>query len=252
MLSIKFIIREIRFYANRAHDLKEAASGTIKEMGKDAQNAAQAAKETLTDDFRAVADSIAKSSDKIDEKFRGTDKERFHAAEDAAKRAEQEDRKFVFSEHAENPFNKASKTMNEAKEYAKDNLENAKQSLKENVKDNKEYLKESANHVKEKVMPKSPEQKSFDAAKRAHEAPGGYSEKPNLTEKIENIAEKIGEKSKFNQKNQIEIKSFIIIILISKRRCRVRERIFKRDQIDGLKRRFKVFKHQPDGIKTQS
>lgn len=196
MFACRLVGKNVRLYASRAQELKEAVSGTVKEMGKDAKSTAKAARETLQDDFQAVADSIARASNKIDEKVRGTEKERFHAAEEAGAKAEQEDQKFVFSDHAENPFNKAGKMMHEAKESAKDNIQNAKEAMKEGLSSAKEHTRENVAKMKEKITEKSPEQMSFDAAKRAQNASEGHSEKPNLTDKIENMAEKIGEKSK--------------------------------------------------------
>lgn len=96
--------------------LKDSVVGTTKSVAKDVQKTAKAAKEVLEEDVRAVESVIANASDKTDRVIRGTDKERFHAAEDAAKRAQNEDEKFVLSEHSENPVNKAAKMAHEAKD----------------------------------------------------------------------------------------------------------------------------------------
>jgi hypothetical protein len=96
--------------------LKDSVVGTTKSVAKDVQKTAKAAKEVLEEDMKAVESVIANASDKTDRVIRGTDKERFHAAEDAAKRAQNEDEKFVLSEHSENPVNKAAKMGHEAKD----------------------------------------------------------------------------------------------------------------------------------------
>lgn len=141
------MIRKIRIFSALSKT-KEAIKGTAKEVAKDVKRTAAAANETLQDDFRAVGQAIADSSDKMDEKVRGTDKERFHAAEEASQRAAQEDRKFVFNEQAENPFNKAAKMTHEAKEYIKDTADDAINSAKEAAQKTKESAMRAA-HSKE-------------------------------------------------------------------------------------------------------
>lgn len=123
---------------------KDAVKGTAKEIAKDAKRTTDAAKQTLQDDFRAVAQAVADSSDKIDKNIRGTDKERFQAAEEASKQAEQKDRKFVLNEHNENPFNKAAKMAHDTKEALKDKAMNAAESTIDATKSAAQKAKDSA------------------------------------------------------------------------------------------------------------
>lgn len=72
------------FYRNAAQSVKDSA----KSIAKDAENVAKSAKNVLKKDFDKACGAATAASDKIDEKVRGTDKERFHAAQEAARRAE--------------------------------------------------------------------------------------------------------------------------------------------------------------------
>ncbi len=157
------MIRFTRQWYSALSRTRDAVKGTAKDIAKDVQRTATVANETLQDDFRAVAQAVADTSDSIDEKIRGTDKERFHAAEEAGRQAKQEDRAFVFGEQAENPFNKAAKMAHETKESIKDKVEGAS---------------ESAKNAKDSAMDatKSAAQKAKDSAKRAAHSAEGYPE----------------------------------------------------------------------------
>ena len=85
-------------------------------MAQDAKRASAAASQVLKDDFQAVAEAVAEASDKIGGKVRGSGEEQFKQAEEAAKQAEREDRKFVMDGNTENPFNKAAKMAHDSKE----------------------------------------------------------------------------------------------------------------------------------------
>lgn len=166
-------------------ELKDSVVGTAKSIAKDAKKVTTAASQTLQDDFNSIGQAVASASERIDQTVRGTDQERFHTAEEAGKRAEAEDKKFVFNEHAENPINKAAKMAHEAKETIKDKMSDTKESIKDtmggakdNIKDeitnSKENIQEKIEHTKD--ASKSVYEKSKDAAIRAQHSNQGYSE----------------------------------------------------------------------------
>lgn len=166
-------------------ELKDSVVGTAKSIAKDAKKVTAAASETLQDDFNSIGQAVASASERIDQTVRGTDQERFHAAEEAGKRAETEDKKFVFSEHAENPINKASKMAHEVKEAVKEKVGNAKKSIKDKIGDAKENIQEKTDNAKETIKEKvndtkkvaeSAFEKSKAAAIRAQHSDQGYSE----------------------------------------------------------------------------
>lgn len=80
----------LRFSGTRrfASQIKDAAQEFAKSIAKDAQKVATNARNTLKEDFERASGAAGYASEVIDEKVRGTDKERFHAAQEAAERAE--------------------------------------------------------------------------------------------------------------------------------------------------------------------
>ena len=138
-----------RLLSSSSSLLKDSLKGTTKSVAKDLKNTTSAAKEAIQDDFRAVAQAIADSSDKIDRKVRGTDKERFHAAQEAAEKTERAENDFVLSKHAENPLNKATKMAHEAKESISKGTEGITQKVIDGVKEKFHDLRDS-------VTPKPP------------------------------------------------------------------------------------------------
>ena len=126
--------KSFRFSYSVSTKLKESVTGTAKSVAQDAKRATAAASQALQDDFQAVASAVASSSDKLDEKVRDTGNERFHAAEEAAAKAEKEDRKFVMSDHSENPINKATKMAHNAKDSVKETLDSAAQKAASSAK----------------------------------------------------------------------------------------------------------------------
>ena len=143
---------------------KEAVKGTAKEVAEDGKRAAMAASETLQDDFRAVADAVANPSDSINAKVLETNKERLHVAKG------QEDRRIVFSEHAENTLNKTAKKVHDAKESIKEKVHDAKESLEILAHDTKEGIKETTQSATETV--KSAAKEAKDSAIRASHSKG--------------------------------------------------------------------------------
>lgn len=141
-------------FISYSSQIKESIVGTAKSVKKDAKSATAAASQALQDDFQAVGDAVANASDKIDEKVRDTGKERFHAAEEAAQRSEEEDRKFVMSEHAENPFNKAAKMAHDAKESAVNSAKRAASGAKESFSEPTESITEKVGKMAETVVGK--------------------------------------------------------------------------------------------------
>ena len=151
------------FISYRAKELKDSVVGTA----KDAKKVTAVAAQTLQDDFHSIGQAVATASDRIDQTVRQTDKERFHVADDPGKRAEQEDKKFVFNEHAENPLNKAAKMAHDAKESIKEKMTNTKENIREKLNNTKEDIIENLNHTNENIKEKLTDAK--DAAKSAYE-----------------------------------------------------------------------------------
>ncbi len=71
-----------------ASQVKDSAKEFAQSIAKDAQKVATNARNTLKEDFEKAGGAAANASEVIDEKVRGTKKERFHAAQEAAERAE--------------------------------------------------------------------------------------------------------------------------------------------------------------------
>ena len=116
-------------------------------MAQDAKRASAAASQVLKDDFQAVAEAVAEASDKIGGKVRGSGEEQFKQAEEAAKQAEREDRKFVMDGNTENPFNKAAKMAQEAKESVKASVSSAAKRAKESLSEPAESMTQKAGNV---------------------------------------------------------------------------------------------------------
>lgn len=155
-------------------ELKDSIVVTAKSIAKDAKKVTAVASETLKDDFNSIGQAVASASERIDQTVRATDQERFHAAEEAGKRAEAEDKKFVFSEQAENPINKASKMAHEVKETVKEKVGDAKETIKDKIEGAKENIQEKTGNAKEAA--ESAFEKSKAAAIRAQHSNQGYSE----------------------------------------------------------------------------
>ena len=113
-------------------------------MAQDAKRASAAASQVLKDDFQAVAEAVAEASDKIGGKVRGSGEEQFKQAEEAAKQA---DRKFVMDGNTENPFNKAAKMAQEAKESVKASVSSAAKRAKESLSEPAESMTQKAGNV---------------------------------------------------------------------------------------------------------
>ena len=60
------------FYGSRVKEFKEAVRGTAQTISKDAQSAASSFKSSIQDDFRAIGQAVADSSDKIGESTKKT------------------------------------------------------------------------------------------------------------------------------------------------------------------------------------
>ena len=133
----KTTLQLLFYYSTRSKELKDSIAGTAKSVAGDAKSVASTAKNVIQDDFRAIAQSVANASGAVDQSVRGTSQERFREAEEAARRAETEDRTFVFSESAENTVNKALKMGSEAKDAVKDATRKAKDSAAQSFESSK-------------------------------------------------------------------------------------------------------------------
>jgi hypothetical protein len=194
----KAISSTVRIYSSRAREMKDAVGGTAKEMAKDAKNTAKAASNTLKEDFRAMEQSAGQKSDELDAKVRGTDKVRLHAADEAAERASKEENKFVFSDHAESPLNKAMKMAHEAKQSIKTAGNTISESAKSTSGKIEDSAKSASGHVNETVI--SSADKAVDSAKRAQSAE--HAQKSTISHKLENAAETVVEKGKFKHNEE--------------------------------------------------
>ena len=124
--------------------VKDSVVGAGKSVAQDAKRASVAASQVLKDDFQAVAEAVAEASDKIGGKVRGSGEEQFKQAEEAAKQA---DRKFVMDGNTENPFNKAAKMAQEAKESVKASVSSAAKRAKESLSEPAESMTQKAGNV---------------------------------------------------------------------------------------------------------
>lgn len=173
LLTFKYL----RLFASRAKELKDSVIGTAQSISKDAQSVASNFKQAVQDDFRTVRQAASDTADKIDAKVRGTDQERTENAETSA------ENKYFFSEHSENPLNKAAKTAHEAKEAVKDKAKNTYETAKDTMDSAKgkyDSTKQSAKNAFQSTSAqdtvKTAEQKATDAAMRAQHSSEGYSE----------------------------------------------------------------------------
>ena len=121
--------------------VKDSLVGAAKSVAQDAKRATEAASQALQDDFEAVGKAF--------ETVKGTEKEQFHAAEAAAHRAVNENRKFI-----ENPFIKATQLAHGAKEKLKDSADLAAQKAVDSAKRAAASAKKSNESVAENVVGK--------------------------------------------------------------------------------------------------
>lgn len=82
------MLRHHLIFRSLSSQIKDSAKEFAKSIAKDAQKVANNARETLKEDFEKASGAAGYASEVIDEKVRGTEKERFHAAQEAAERAE--------------------------------------------------------------------------------------------------------------------------------------------------------------------
>jgi hypothetical protein len=104
----------------------ESVKQTGESIASDLKGVGGHIRNVIKDDLDKATDRVIQGSEAIDQTVRKTNQTQNEVANEAAKRAKNEDEKYVLSQHAENPFNKAAKMAHDAKEAVMDTFRTSK------------------------------------------------------------------------------------------------------------------------------